>query len=127
MVNIKYHAITLSSVILFSYISAVTINGIIKHNLTENPSGHSRIKIMKTTGRDNAGIDINQLLESGFFRTSSSVSSSDADMPDLSSAISDLKLLGTVTGSSAIARALILKKGEKQPGVFKLWKDGYGF
>jgi type II secretion system protein C len=127
MQNIKYHAFTLTSVIIFSYISAITVNGIIKQNLTEYSGSQSKVKLPKHSDRENLNIDINQILESGFFRTSSSVTSADEDMSDLSSIINDLKLLGTVTGSSSIARALILKKGEKQPGVFKLWKDVYGF
>lgn len=127
MQNIKYHAITITSAILFSYMSAVTVNGIIKYNLSDYTSGNIKRKIVKNTSRENVNFDVNQLLESGFFRTASAVSASGDDIDDVSSALSDLKLLGTVTGPSDIARALILKKGEKQPGVFKLWKDVYGF
>jgi type II secretion system protein C len=125
MQNIKYHAISISSVILFSYISAVTINGIVKNNLVVYPSEKSRMKVSQNIQKRNVNIDINQLVESGFFRTASSNAADDAG--DFSSAISDLKLMGTVTGPPGIARALVLKKGEKQPGVFKLWKDLYGF
>ncbi|HNX24478.1 MAG TPA: PDZ domain-containing protein [Spirochaetota bacterium] len=125
MQNIKYHAITISSVVLFSYISAVTINGIIKNNLAVYPSEKNRMKVAKLIQKENLNIDINQLIESGFFRTASS--NADDEAGDSSSAISDFKLIGTVTGPPGIARALIMKKGEKQPGVFKLWKDVYGF
>jgi len=65
------------------------------------------------------------LIESGFFRTTTS--NSNDDSLDESSAISDFKLIGTVTGPPNIARALILKKGERQPEIFRLWKDLYGF
>lgn len=125
MQNIKYHVISISSVILFAYFSAVTINGIIKNNLVVYPSEKSRLKVSQNIQKLNVNIDINQLIESGFFRTPSSNISDEAG--DSSSAINDLKLLGTVTGPPGIARALVLKKGEKQPGVFKLWKDLYGF
>lgn len=125
MQNIKYHAISISSVILFSYISAVTINGIVKNNLVVYPSEKSRMKVSQNIQKLNVNIDINQLVESGFFRTVSSNAADDSG--DSSSAISDFKLMGTVTGPPGIARALVLKKGEKQPGVFKLWKDLYGF
>jgi len=125
MQNIKYHAISISSVVLFSYISAVTINGIIKNNLAVYPSEKSRMKITKHIPAENLNIDINQLIESGFFRTASSNISDEAD--GNSSAINDFKLMGTVTGPPGIARALILKKGEKNPGVFKLRADVFGF
>lgn len=125
MQNIKYHVISISSVILFAYFSAVTINGIVRSNLVVYPSEKSRMKVSQNIQKLNVNVDINQLIESGFFRTPSSNISDEAG--DSSSAINDLKLLGTVTGPPGIARALVLKKGEKQPGVFKLWKDLYGF
>jgi len=125
MQNIKYHVITISSVILFAYFSALTINGIVKSNLAVYPSEKSRMKVSPNIQKLNVNIDINQLIESGFFRTSTSNVSDET--ADSSSAVNDLKLLGTVTGPPGIARALVLKKGEKQPGVFKLWKDLYGF
>jgi len=125
MQNIKYHAITFSTVLIFSYISAVTINGIIKNNLVVYPSEKIRLKMAKPLIKDNLNIDINQLIESGFFRTASANSADDAG--EASSAINDFKLIGTVTGPPNIARALILKKGERQPDIFKLWKDMYGF
>jgi type II secretion system protein C len=126
MQNIKYHAITASTVILFSYITAITINGIIKHSLNIVPAGNPKTKVVKNIHKENVNINIDQILESGFFRTPSSKSFND-DISDASSPISDLKLIGTVTGPQSIARALIMKKGEKQPGVFKLSKDVYGY
>jgi len=125
MQNIKYHAITISSVLLFSYISAITINGIIKNNFAVYPSEKSRMKMSKNIQKENLNIDINQLVESGFFRAASSNAADSTE--DISSAINDFKLIGTVTGPPAIMRALIIKKGEKQPEVFKLGKDVYGF
>ena len=68
MQNIKYHAISISSVILFSYVSAVTINGIIKNNLAVYPSEKNRTKVTKQVQKEDLNIDINQLIESGFFR-----------------------------------------------------------
>jgi type II secretion system protein C len=125
MQNIKFHAISISTVLLFSYVSAVTINGIIKNNLAVYPPEKNRLKITKHIQNENLNIDINQLIESGFFRTANTSSADDSG--DISSAISDFKLMGTVTGPPGIARALIIKKGERQPEVFKLWKDVYGF
>ncbi len=125
MQNIKYHAISLSSVILFSYISAITINGLIKNNLAVYPSEKNRQKISRHMPTENPSVDINQIIESGFFRTASTNNTDNTE--ETSSAINDFKLMGTVTGPPGIARALILKKGENQPDVFKLWKNVYGF
>lgn len=111
--------------LIFSYISAVTINGIIKNTLAVYPSDKSRVRISKNIPEENQGVDINQLVESGFFRAAISVAADDAE--DSSSAINDFKLIGTVTGPPGIARALILKKGERQPDVFKLRNNVYGF
>ena len=125
MQNIKYHVISLSSMLIFSYISAVTINGIIKNTLAVSPSEKSRVRISKNIAEENHVADINQLVDSGFFRAAIAVAADDAE--DSSSAINDFKLIGTVTGPPGIARALILKKGERQPDVFKLRNNVYGF
>jgi len=125
MQNIKYHAISISSVILFSYVSAVTINGIIRNNLAVYPSEKGRMKVTKQVQKEDLNIDINQLVESGFFRVATSNVSEEAELA--SAAVNDFRLMGTVTGPSSIARALILKKGEKQPDVFKLRNNVYGF
>jgi len=125
MQNIKYHVIIFISVIIFSYISAVTINGLVRNNLVIYPTEKSKIKISKQIHKENLNFDISQIIESGFFRTANANSAESSG--DTSSAINDFKLMGTVTGPPEIARALIFKKGERQPGVFKLMKDVYGF
>jgi type II secretion system protein C len=125
MQNIKYHVISLSSMILFSYISAVTINGVIKNTLVVYPSEKSRMRAAKNISIEDQSIDINQLVESGFFRSAASSSVDDSD--DSTSPVSDFKLIGTVTGPPGIARALVLKKGEREPDIFKLRSDMYGY
>jgi type II secretion system protein C len=125
MQNIKYHVISLSSMILFSYISAVTINGVIKNTLVVYPSEKSRARAAKNISMENQSIDINQLVESGFFRTAASGSADESE--DSTSPLSDFKLIGTVTGPPGIARALVLKKGEREPDIFKLRNNMYGY
>ena len=75
----------------------------------------------------NIAVDINKLLESGLFRISTAADDSLSVGGVNQSQISDLKLLGTVTGPSSIARAMVIKKGEKQAEIFKLGKDVYGY
>lgn len=125
MQNIKYHVISLSSMILFSYISAVTINGVIKNTLVVYPSEKSRVRAAKNVSIEDQSIDINQLVESGFFRAAASGSVDESE--DLTSPVSDFKLIGTVTGPPGIARALVLKKGEREPDIFKLRNNMYGY
>lgn len=125
MQNIKYHIISLSSMLLFSYISAVTINGIIKNTLIVYPPEKIRMQVAKTISFEDRIIDINQIVESVFFRAATSSSVDDGE--DLSSPINDFKLIGTVTGPPGIARALVLKKGEREPDIFKLRNNMYGY
>lgn len=125
MQNIKYHIISLSSMLLFSYISAVTINGIIKNTLIVYPPEKIRMQVAKNISFEDRIIDINQIVESVFFRAATSSSVDDGE--DLSSPINDFKLIGTVTGPPGIARALVLKKGEREPDIFKLRNNMYGY
>lgn len=126
MQNIKYHLLTIVSVLFFSYISAYTINGIIRHSLIVMPSSmlHSKSKQGLVSSLETGSID--SLVESGFFRVASLDDEVDpGNSPP--SGLDDLLLLGTVTGPSNIAVAMIQKKGEKNAGIFSLWKDVYGY
>jgi len=125
MQNIKYHAITLAATILFSYIAAITINGIIKNFLMVYPSEKSTPRGQKNTRKEKTNIDIDKIVESGFFVIAPYTSTTDS--PTVSSTVNELKLIGTITGAPTITRALILKKGEPQPEVFKLGKNVHGF
>jgi type II secretory pathway component PulC len=125
MQNIKYHAITITTVLIFSYVAAITINGIIKNSLTGYPTEKKAPRGPKNIQKGDANIDINHIVESGFFVIAPSTLISDS--PISSSSVDELKLIGTITGAPAITRALILKKGEPMPQVFKLWNDVYGF
>ena len=125
MQKTKYYLLNIATVALFSFICAITINQIIKSYLTVYPANIKKSISARSSDNKNINADINKIAESGLFRisTSSDVVSNDQGQSQLS----DLKLLGTVTGPSSIARALILKKGEKQAEIFRLWKDVYGF
>lgn len=125
MQNIKFHAVTAISVLFFSFIAAITVNGIIRYSLEVLPTEKNRIKMPKQITINDKDINIDQLLETGFFRIISA--SSDENNNLAASALEDLKLIGTVTGPTEIARALILKKGERAPVVYKLSMDVHGF
>lgn len=125
--NIKYHSINIISVTLFSFVCALTINQIVKSILTVYPSESRKNRLTARSDDRVINVDINKILESGFFRVSSGSDSSASESGETASQLAELKLLGTVTGPPGIARAMILKKGEKQAEIFKLWKDVYGY
>ena len=69
--------------------------------------------------------------ETNFFEvapvTNDTSSESSDNQPVPSGELKDFTLFGTISGPSSIARALIKKRGEKYPEVFKLWNDVYGY
>lgn len=126
MQNLKYHLLTIVSVLVFSYVSAYTINGIIRHSMIVMPSAMSQSKTKQGLVSSMETASIDSLVESGFFRVAlfNDVAESGNSFP---SGLDDLILLGTVTGPPNIAVAMIQKKGEKNAGIFSLWKDVYGY
>jgi len=125
--NIKYHSINIISVTLFSFVCALTINQIVKSVLTVYPSESRKNRLTARSEDRVINVDINKILESGFFKVSSGSDSSVSGSGETASQLAELKLLGTVTGPPGIARAMILKKGERQAEIFKLGKDVYGY
>ncbi len=126
MQNFKYHLLTVVSVLFFSYILAYTINGITRHSLIVMPSAmlQSKLKQRSTSSLETESID--SLVESGFFRVALMDNGVESEN-SFPSGLDDLLLLGTVTGPANIAVAMIQKKGEKNAGIFSLWKDVYGY
>lgn len=122
MQNIKYHTINIIAVILFSYVTAVTINLFIRNSLVYYPSEKSTRKLLTNTEKKTVDIEISQILETGFFPDSSVESSETApgDSKEPDAALTDLKLLGTITGSDSMTMAFIMKRGDKQPALYKL-------
>ncbi|MBN2039849.1 MAG: hypothetical protein JW864_07410 [Spirochaetes bacterium] len=131
MQNLKFHIINTAAVVLFSYILAFTISQFIRLNITpaytdsidkrQRPSGKSKEKTFE---------DYKAILDATFFKVpGETVTSEDSETPVVYTMenSNNLILLGTITGPSSIARALIKKKGEKDSQVFKLWSDVYGF
>lgn len=126
MQNLKYHLLTIISVLFFSYILAYTINGIIRHSLIVMPSAMLQSKSKQGSISSPETVSIDSLVESGFFRVASLDDEAEpGNFPP--SGLDDLLLLGTVTGPANIAVAMIQKRGEKNAGIFRLWKDVYGY
>lgn len=127
MQNIKDHLITSVTVLIFSYITAVTINLFIKNSFVYYPSEKATRKLL-VSSRDMAqNIEIDKIMGTGFFPDFSVEASDLSNESTGNSDLDDLKLLGTITGSDSIKMAMIMKKGDKQPGVYRLWGDVGGF
>ncbi len=127
MQNIKYHALNIIAVILFSYVTALTANEIIKNSFFYfTPAGQSRKNIKSSRSSNVVNIDVDKIVDSGFFRVASDLNLS-SGISGSSAELNDLKLLGTVTGPSGISRAMILKKGEKSPEIYRMWTDVHGY
>jgi len=124
----------IASVMLFSYVSATTINQIIKYKISPD-----YIMDYKISRKSNTMMSAkkpfeyyNDVIESGFFKIA------DVSGPEgvsaSSAAVEELTLLGTITGPQNIARAMISKKGEQNPKIFALYRvsndvtnDVYGY
>ncbi len=131
MQNIKYHISNIIAVILFSYTLAITVNQFFRFSI--DPTDSSSIKNKKSFSTEIKKTsfpgDYSIILDSGFFQIASiATETTDSDVPiPVASNLTDFQLLGTISGPASIARALIKKKGEKNPEIFKLWTDVYGY
>jgi type II secretion system protein C len=123
MQNFKYHALNVISTMIFSYILASTINQAVKYHMSPSYN-NSLISIKKKTFAGNVRKkfdDYKTIIDSGFFKIPGP-SDLVAGSKSATGAITELTLIGTITGSSSIARAMIMKNGEKYPGIFALYK-----
>lgn len=128
MQNIKHHLINVSSVILFSYITAVTINQAVRNSLTYYPSEKNTRKLLVSTREKTDEIDINQIMDSGFFPDYGVASAGGpGDTSEAPADLGELKLLGTITGDDSVTMALIMKRGDKQAMIYKLWSKVGGY
>jgi general secretion pathway protein C len=122
MQNLKYHSLNIISMMVFSFMLASTISQVIKFNISP---GYA--KAYTSSRKSSTAIvrrnfeDYKIITESGFFQVASA-SDLAGDKQNPAGAISELTLLGTITGPTNIARAMILKTGEKGPGIFALYK-----
>jgi len=123
MQNFKYHSLNITSVLLFSFILASSINQIVKYNFSPSYDTMT-IKSIKKTYSNNVRKkfdDYKIIIDSGFFKIPGP-SDLAGESQNTTGSLSELTLLGTITGPVVIARAMISKTGEKNPGIFALYK-----
>lgn len=121
MQNLKYHALNLLSVMIFSFMLASTINQVVKFVISPSYNKTTRAPGRRTYTPALAKTPdtlVKPILESGLFL----IAGNEPDQGPAKSNIDELTLLGTITGPTNISRAMIMKTGEKNPGVFALYK-----
>ena len=126
MQNIKHHVLNTITMVMFSIIMSATITQFIRFGLTEPAVSQMRRKSSGVMGTRPANYDDYKIiLDSGFFKASSPLSSDGGSA--VSTEASSLILLGTITGPASIARALIKKSNENEPRIYRLWSslDGW--
>jgi type II secretion system protein C len=123
MQNLKYHSLNIISILIFSFMLASTINQVVKYNISPayTKSLTNTRKISTANIRKNFD-DYKLISECGFFKVASASDLAGDSQNPAGAGISELTLLGTISGPTSIARAMILKTGEKSPGVFALYK-----
>lgn len=123
MQNLKYHSLNIISIMIFSFMLASTVNQVIKYNIspayTKSLTSSRRISTLNVRKSFD---DYKIITESGFFKVASPSDLTGDTMGIAGAGISELTLLGTISGPTSIARAMILKTGEKSPGIFALFK-----
>ncbi len=123
--------INTGAVILFSTIAALSVNQFIR--LSISPAYSFLPEKEKYTSPQSVKKSFNDykaILDSNFFKlaieTDASKDPGNSAVPSVSD-LSDLQLLGTISGPSSIARTLIKKKQEKDAQIFKLWEVVHGY
>ena len=130
MQNIKYHIINTSAVVLFSFITALTVNQFIRLSISESYSASAPGERYTPLLQGKKSYDeYKAILDSNFFKIASEAdnSANSGNTYVQAGDLIDLQLLGTISGPAAIARALVKKKQEKDAQIFKLWSDVYGY
>jgi len=124
MESIKYHILNVLAILLFSYSTAITINQFFLFAF--RPEESMPLKTRERMGPRSSpkGFDdYRSILESGFFKQAA-VPGEHENEP--LGNMSEFRLLGTISGSSRIARALI-RVGENEPTIYRLFQKVNGY
>ncbi len=128
MQGIKYHIINICAVVLFALAASATVNQSVQHALSDDkvPDLKKNISVQKTSAKTHSKEElVTSILDSGIFgevNTAETAEDGEQEAAQPAASVTSLTLLGTITGPSSIARALIRKNGEQEPGIFALYK-----
>lgn len=159
--NAKYHLFNIAAVILFSYTTAVTVSDTVEAVFLKPSVKKRSAFLFHRPVRSNAAVrnrafrhyEESLLGDKGFFNVAAPPADNDVMVKaTVDAQVHELHLLGTITGPSSIARAIIRKgkrsryhrrrryrrrrsrrrsslvlKKEEPKEVFKLWEKVYGY
>ncbi len=119
---LKYHLLNITAMLLFAYSSAQTATTLVSHQLPRpelvtTTAGRSAVPARES----HPAVNIQAIIESGFFQEAEEKDSS-SEIGVAPATLSELELIGTVTGPPVIARAMIRKKGERNPMIYALYR-----
>jgi len=135
MKNIRYHITNLAAVLLFSYTLAASINSIISFLLQPDKAPNVASTVQREERKSTRDYSYYSVItEKSLFKIPKETGGSVSSVSSPQITVDNLILMGTITGPPVITRAMIMKKGEKNPGIFALWKindeitnDVYGY
>ncbi len=126
MINIKYHAINFLAVSFFSFSLALSANQVVRYAISPQKVNIVIKKPVRTeTDKTGSSTDNRIILDSGFFKLAANEKT--AAVTQELQQVSDLQLLGTITGPPSIARAIIKKKSDEKGEIFKLYSEVFGY
>lgn len=128
MQNVKYHLMNTAAVLLFSYVSATTVTHIYRFSMepTFAPS-KSQARQQAAAKRAPSFEEYGSIVSSGFFKVAHVPSGMTVGSAAEAAAATDLRLMGTISGSDPIARALIRKKSEPETKIYRLRENVFGY
>lgn len=121
MQNFKYHILNILSALVFSYTTATAINQIIKHNLAPMPVPQLATQVHRSSTPTETPLSW-QLVQSNIIDKKVFKEMKADEVAGGTSQITELTLVGTISGPVKIARALIRKQGENEAKIFALYK-----
>ncbi|MCP4134987.1 MAG: hypothetical protein GY754_28695 [bacterium] len=126
MGNLKYHTLNIIAVIIFSYVTAIAINETIAQGLAPESRERKKTSVRREKKEEKKELEFytKTICESGFFGNCGTMPPNPDDGPGPPprdfTPIENLALMGTISGPSSFARAMIKKKNEKAARTFAL-------
>lgn len=129
MENIKYHLLTTATVLFASYMIALTSVMIVENTLFSDTAVQTGTSQSRVRDSHKAALpQVEEIIESTFFEKSDfDIIEEEQEETVETLQVTDLTLLGTISGPESIARAMIRKKGERTAEVFKVGMEAYGY
>ncbi len=127
MNKIIIHILTTTTVAFASFLTSFTSILVIDNTLfSEIPVQSSQVQSFSEKDDGSILPAIDGIIQSTFFEKPDIEVGDDEEEPE-QARVTDLTLLGTLTGPRSFARAMIKKKGTNTAEIFKTGKEAYGY